>query len=64
MNDTIKTAVGAGGVIASDMVQNINPEDLSSGMGIITQIVILVSTLIALFKKKKPKTEEKSPYNK
>ena len=37
-------------------------KQLEGGMGILTQIVILVATLIGLFKKKKPITEEKSKY--
>ena len=61
--DTVKVVIGGAGVAASTAVENLPIDQLEGGMGILTQIVILVATLIGLFKKKKkPKIEEKSPY--
>lgn len=64
MKDTLTTAVtGVTGVVTSGVVEHVNPDQLGEGMGLLTQIVILVATLIGLFKKKqKPKIEEKSRY--
>ena len=48
---------------ASTAVEHLPIDQLEGGMGILTQIVILVATLIGLFKKKKkPQVEEKSEY--
>lgn len=44
---------GAVGMGASKVAQNVNLEDIQQGAGILTQIVILVVTLLGLFKKKK-----------
>lgn len=44
---------GAGGVEVATMVAEFNPEPLTQGVSIITQIIILVATLVGLFKKKK-----------
>ena len=61
--DTVKIVIGGAGVAASTAVEHIPIDQLEGGMGIITQIVILVATLIGLFKKKKePQIEEKSKY--
>ena len=60
--DTVKVVIGGAGMAASTAVEQIPIDQLEGGMGILTQIVILVATLIGLFKKKKPKTEEKSKY--
>ena len=60
--DTVKVVIGGAGVAASTAVEHLPIDQLEGGMGILTQIVILVATLIGLFKKKKPKTEEKSKY--
>lgn len=43
-------AVGAG---ASEIAQNINIDNINEGASLVTQIIILVATLIGLFKKKK-----------
>lgn len=47
---------GASGATASEVAQHVNPDQLGEGMGLLTQIVILVATLIGLFKKRKPKS--------
>ena len=60
--DTVKVVIGDAGVAASTAVEHLPIDQLEGGMGILTQIVILVATLIGLFKKKKPITEEKSKY--
>lgn len=61
--DTIKVLIGGAGLTASTAVEHIPIDQLEGGMGILTQIVILVATLIGLFKKKKkPQIEEKSKY--
>ncbi len=46
-------AVGAGTSAGVENLQNIEVVDLSQGASLITQIVILIATLIGLFKKKK-----------
>ena len=57
MNDTInKIVVGATGVGASEIAQQVVSNDLTpvtEGVGLITQIVILLATLFGLFKRKK-----------
>ena len=59
--DTVKVVIGGAGVAASTAVEHIPIDQLEGGMGILTQIVILVATLIGLFKKKKkPQVEEKA----
>ena len=61
--DTVKVVIGGAGVAASTAVEYIPIDQLEGGMGILTQIVILVATLVGLFKKKKkPQIEEKSKY--
>ena len=56
--DTVKAVIGGTGIAASTVVEQIPIDQLEGGMGILTQIVILVATLIGLFKKKKPQTEK------
>ena len=56
------TIGGGAGMAVSGLVNTINPENIENTMGLVTQLVILVATLIGLFKKKKPKMEEKSKY--
>lgn len=57
MNDTInKIVVGSAGVGASEVVQQVVSNDIApitEGVGLVTQIVILLATLFGLFKKKK-----------
>ena len=61
--DTVKVVIGGAGMAASTVVEQIQIDQLEGGMGILTQIVILVATLVGLFKKKKkPQIEEKSKY--
>ena len=61
--DTVKVVIGSAGIAASTAVEQIPIDQLEGGMGIITQMVTLVATLIGLLKKKKkPITEEKSKY--
>lgn len=57
MSGKIETAViglsGAGGIEVVQQVQQIDPQTISNGLGLVGQIIILVVTLIGLFKKKK-----------
>lgn len=57
MNDTInKIVVGSAGVGASEVVQQVVLNDMApitEGVGLVTQIVILLATLFGLFKKKR-----------
>jgi len=50
---------GAGGIEVVNQASTINPDVITDGVGIISQIVILIVTLIGLFKKKKV-TEQKN----
>ena len=62
--DTVKVVIGGAGMAASTAVEHIPIDQLEGGMGILTQIVILVATLIGLFKKKKkPQNEAKKILN-
>lgn len=53
----IETAIiglsGAGGIEVVDQVATLNPAVITDGVGLVSQIVILIVTLISLFKKKK-----------
>lgn len=61
--DTVKLVIGGTGIAASTAVEHLPINQLEEGMGILTQVVILVATLIGLLKKKKkPQIEEKSKY--
>ena len=44
---------GAGGIEVVDQVSTINPAVITDGVGLVSQIVILIVTLIGLFKKQK-----------
>ena len=44
---------GAGSIEVVDQVTSLDPAVISDGVGIVSQIVILIVTLIGLFKKKK-----------
>ena len=44
---------GAGGIEVVDQVATLNPAVISDGVGLVSQIVILIVTLIGLFRKKK-----------
>ena len=51
--DTVKVVIGGAGVAASTAVEYMPIDQLEGGMGILTQIVILVATLVGLFKKRR-----------
>lgn len=57
MGTRFQTAViglsGVGGIEVIDQVQKVTPQTISDGVGLLGQIVILIVTLIGLFKKKK-----------
>ena len=57
MGAKFETAViglsGAGGIELVQQAQQIDPQTISDGLGLVGQIVILIVTLIGLFKKKK-----------
>ena len=57
MGAKIETAViglsGAGGIEVVNQASTINPAVITDGVGLVSQIVILIVTLIGLFKKKK-----------
>ena len=44
---------GAGSIEVVDQVATLNPAVITDGVGLVSQIVILIVTLIGLFKKKK-----------
>lgn len=57
MSGKIETAIiglsGAGGIEVVNQASTINPAVITDGVGLVSQIVILIVTLIGLFKKKK-----------
>ena len=57
MGTKFETAViglsGAGGIEVVNQASTINPAVITDGVGLVSQIVILIVTLIGLFKKKK-----------
>ena len=44
---------GAGSIEVVDQIATLNPAVITDGVGLVSQIVILIVTLIGLFKKKK-----------
>ena len=50
---------GAAGIEVVDQVATLDPAVITDGVGLVSQIVILIVTLIGLFKKKKV-TEQKN----
>ena len=60
MGAKFETAViglsGAGGIEVVNHASTINPAVVTDGVGLVSQIVILIVTLIGLFKKKKVTT--------
>ena len=44
---------GAGGIEVVGQLSSLNPDVITEGVGLVSQIVILIVTLIGLFKKKK-----------
>ena len=57
MGAKFETAViglsGAGGIEVLDQANTLNPAVITDSVGLVSQIVILIVTLIGLFKKKK-----------
>ena len=57
MGAKFETAViglsGAGGIEVVNQASTINPAVITDGVGLVSQIIILIVTLIGLFKKKK-----------
>ena len=53
MTDTLKVAVGTAGIVATEAVNSITPAVVNEGLGLIGQLVIIIATIISLFKKKK-----------
>lgn len=54
MNEKLTTlATGLAGTGVSEIAQNVDFGTINEGAGLLTQIIILVATLIGLFKKKK-----------
>lgn len=52
---TVFTGIaGAGATEVVEQIPLFDPQPITEGVGLISQIVILVATLVALFKKKKP----------
>lgn len=57
-NDTIvKVATGVGGVTGTEVIPHIidaiTPATINEGVGLIGQLVIIIATLLQLFKRKK-----------
>ena len=57
MKTKLQTAIiglsGTGGIEIVDQAATLNPAVITEGVGLVSQIVILIVTLIGLFKKKK-----------
>jgi hypothetical protein len=59
----ISSAIGFSGVASIQAVEtanNINPETISDSLSIVSQIVILLVTLVGLFRKNKVTKNEKN----
>lgn len=56
-SDTIKTlfigSAGAGATEVVNIAQSFDPVPITEGAGLVSQIIILIATLIGLFRKKK-----------
>lgn len=52
MESILKLTIGAVGVGATEVVQTVTPDQVNGVVGLIGQIVIIIATLISLFKKK------------
>ena len=57
--DTVKVVIGGAGMAASTAVEQIPIDQLEGGMGILTQIVILVATLSDYSRKRKNLLQKK-----
>jgi len=53
MTDSLKVAVGTSGVVATEVVNAITPEVVNDALGLVGQLVIIIATIVSLFKKKK-----------
>lgn len=62
VNDTIKGAIGTVGTLGLEATKHIDPNTINEGVGLIGQLLIIIVTLVGLFKKKKPKIEKESEY--
>lgn len=51
--ETLKVVTGLVGVGATEAIQSIDPNVINEGVGLIGQLVIIVATIISLFKRKK-----------
>lgn len=49
----VKILIGGTGVATTEVVNHITPEIINEGVGLIGQLVIIIATIISLFKKKK-----------
>lgn len=49
----LKVFIGTAGVAATEAVQNIDPNTINEGVGLVGQLVIIIATIISLFKRKK-----------
>lgn len=51
--DSIKVIIGTGGIATQELIGQITPDVINSSMGLITQIIVAIATIISLFRKKK-----------
>ena len=58
VKDTAIGVLGMGVIDQTHLLAAITPNDISTGVDLISKIVVAVGTLIALFKKKKTKKVE------
>jgi hypothetical protein len=67
MNDSFnKVLIGGSGLGSSAVVQEVvipSVPEITEGVGILTQIVILIATLVGLFRKKKSSNNSNSQNN-
>jgi len=48
-----KAFICVGGLAAQEVILSLQPETINESLGLISQIVVLIATLIGLFKKSK-----------
>ena len=53
MTDSLKVAVGTSGVVATEVVNAIIPEVVNDDLGLVGQLVIIIATIVSLFKRKR-----------
>lgn len=46
-----KALIGAIGLSAQEVIMTLQPDTINEGLGLISQIIVLIATLIGLFKK-------------